>query len=203
MTFLVVGDFILNATLLDPIRLGKQRVEASQIINTIIAINNSTNQKVNKGWVNHPIVKAWTPYLNALKYYANCIIKEFSRRGYQNNMPLYDIPKVIVKPWWANWNRLHQSHRAMLFRKDPFYYEDKFEVEEEYMSYGYIWPNEVSYADRNLPLESITAPIPKELINPVYCPAQLKLRNKNDIVRICHRLVKAKGAKFCGIHNKG
>jgi len=31
MTFLVVGDFILNATLLDPSRLGKQRVEASQI----------------------------------------------------------------------------------------------------------------------------------------------------------------------------
>lgn len=193
MTFLVVADFILNAELLDPSRLGKQRVEASQIINII-------ENGGSKGWVNHPIVKAWRPYLNALKYYANCIIREFVKRGYQNSMPLYSIPKIIIRPWWVNWDRLHQSHRAMLLRKDPFYYADMFEVEEEYKSYGYIWPHEISYQDRNLPLADITAPIPAELINPRYCTAIIKSgARKGDT---CNRLLKKDIQEYCNIHNK-
>lgn len=57
----------------------------------------------------------------------------------------------------------------MLIRKDPFYYHDKFTVEPEYNNYGYIWPNKITYETRDAPLHIITAPIPKELINPVYC----------------------------------
>ena len=191
MTFIVVGDFVLNATLLDSIRLSKQRIEAKQIVDVII--------KGSGGWANHPIVKAWRPYLNALKYYANCIIKEHIRRGYKNSIELYKLPKIVIKPWWSHWDRLHQSHRAMLFRKNPFYYEGKFDIQEEFLRYGYIWPHDIDYKNRNDPLESITAEIPDNLIDPKYCPALIKSGSRAG--ESCNRLLK-KGRKFCGTHDK-
>ena len=63
-TFLPYSNFQKTAEVLDWRRLGKQRVEAMQIHNTIIN---------NTGWKHHPIVKMWTPYLNALKLYHNII----------------------------------------------------------------------------------------------------------------------------------
>lgn len=186
MTFLVLADFILNAALLDPERLAKQRVEARQIVNTI--------QKGNGAWSNHPIVNAWRPYVDALKYYTNCIILEFIKRGGNNNLPLYKIPPLILMPWWVSWDRLHQSHRAMLMRKNPFWYEGKFTFDSEYKSHGYIWPDKITYNQKDLPLAEITAPIPNELVNPVYCPTIM------GNGKVCHRLVK-RGDK-CGIHSR-
>lgn len=56
-TFIIIGNFIINARLLDNKRLGKQRVEAYQILNTIL----------NGGkWSKHPIVIAWTNFTGAL-----------------------------------------------------------------------------------------------------------------------------------------
>ena len=129
MTFIVVADLILNAQLLDNARLGKQRVEARQIIDSILH---------GKGWKHHPITVAWTNYVSALKYYTNCIIREWERRGFANTLPLYELPKIIIFPWWLTWDRLHQSHRAMLWRKDPFFYHNKFTIDPEFLSYGYI-----------------------------------------------------------------
>lgn len=190
MTFIINGDFILNARLLDDQRLGKQRVEARQIIN---AICNGGN------WENHPIVKAWKPFVEALKYYTNCIILEWVNRGKENNLPLFNVSHLILMPWWATWDRLHQSHRAMLLRKNPFFYKDKFNVDPEYMLYGYIWPDNLSYDDRFAPLNTITSPIPKELIDPVYCQGKLKSGINNG--KICGRLVKDK-QPYCTIHRK-
>ena len=190
MTFIIIGDFILNARLLDKVRLGKQRVEAIQILNAILN---------GGGWANHPIVIAWKYYINALKYYTNCIILEWIKRGGTNNLPLYEISGIIMVPWWSQWDRLHQSHRAMLMRKDPFYYQDKFIVDPEYNSYGYIWPDKVTYSTRDSPLTLITAPIPKELINPVYCTGFIKSGIRAGSV--CNRLVKDKHT-YCKIHRK-
>lgn len=36
MAFMVDGDFVINATLLDNLRLGKQRVEGMQILNILL-----------------------------------------------------------------------------------------------------------------------------------------------------------------------
>jgi len=94
---------------------------------------------------------------------------------------------------------LHQSHRAMLMRKNPFYYKDKFTVEAEYNSYGYIWPDKIPYEHRFAPLEQLTAPIPKELVNPVYCSAILKSGKRSG--EYCCRLVKDKQS-LCTIHRK-
>jgi len=190
MTFIIIGDFVLNAQLLDNQRLGKQRVEARQILDAI--------QK-NTAWKNHPIVHAWRPFINALKYYTNCVILEWIKRGGENNLPLFDIPSIILIPWWSQWDRLHHSHRAMLMRKNPFYYNDKFTVNIEYNMYGYIWPHNILYENRFAPLQSITNEIPKELVNPVYCTGILKSGKRSG--QTCNRLVKDK-APYCTIHRK-
>lgn len=190
ITFLVVGDFVMNATLLDNKRLAKQRVEAHQILEAI--------QKQHR-WTNHPAVLAWKHYIDALKYYINCIILEWIKRGGENNLSLFEIPPIIMIPWWVKWDRLHHSHRAMLMRKDPFYYQDKFTVEPEYYNYGYIWPHSVVYQNRFAALSEITYPIPKELIDPVYCSALLKSGQRSGLP--CNRLVKDKYA-LCTVHRK-
>ncbi|CAH6418213.1 Hypothetical protein HVR_LOCUS80 [uncultured virus] len=214
MTFIVIGDFILNAQLLDDQRLGKQRVEARQIINAIqnggkriIDPSTGMNRAVLGGWVNHPIVIAWRPFVTALKYYTNCIIMEWVRRGNNNTIPLFELPSLIMMPWWVKWDRLHQSHRAMLYRKNPFYYYNKFTIDPEYLLHGYIWLNTVSYENRFSSLDLIAAPIPEDLINPIYCKGILKSGKR--VGETCNRLIKntkhlprADGRQYCTIHRK-
>ena len=113
-TFLPYESFTESAKVLDWRRLGKQRVEGMQIIN---AIGNPDA----KGWKNHPITIMWTPYVNALKLYTNVIISEWIKRGYNNNMEIYDT-NDIVKPHWLGREDFHSSHRANLLRKDSEWY---------------------------------------------------------------------------------
>ena len=72
-TFLPYSNFHKTAEVLDYKRLGKQRVEGMQIINTIL-------NPQQKGWRNHPIVIMWTPYVTALMVYTNTIINEWIKR---------------------------------------------------------------------------------------------------------------------------
>ncbi len=111
-TFLPYESFTKTAKVLGWRRLGKQRVEGMQIIQTI--------EKQN-GWKNHPIVKMWTPYVPALKQYTNIIITEWIGRGYNNNMEFYDIDNVEYPDWLGD-KRFHSSHRANLLRKDFDWY---------------------------------------------------------------------------------
>ena len=111
-TFLPYESFRESAKVLDWRRLGKQRVEGMQIIQTI--------EKQN-GWKHHPIVKMWTPYVPALKQYTNIIITEWIGRGYNNNMEFYDIDNVEYPDWLGN-EKFHASHRANLLRKDFDWY---------------------------------------------------------------------------------
>lgn len=186
MTFLLTHDFIENAKLLDNQRLGKQRVEACQIIDAIL---------YGTGWVNHPATKSWRPYLMALKYYTNCIINEWVRRGYSNNIPLFEITYPIVFPWWVFWGALHHSHRAMLKRKDLFY--SNLPVIPDFMNYGYIWPCSVSYHSKNSNLSEITHPIPPHLINPRYCSVLLKSGSRKGLP--CNKLIHT-DFDYCGLH---
>ena len=129
-TFLPYESFTKSAQVLDYRRLGKQRVEAKQILQ---AIENQT------GWKNHPIVKMWTPYVPALKQYTNIIITEWIGRGYNNNMEFYDIDNVEYPDWLGD-ERFHASHRANLLRKDFDYYS-QFKWRENSES-PYVWRDE-------------------------------------------------------------
>ena len=81
-TFLPYSDFVNISKVLDYKRLGKQRVEARQILNTILN---------GGGWSNHPAIKMWRGYENALILYSNIMIKEWILRGYRNTMEIINV----------------------------------------------------------------------------------------------------------------
>jgi hypothetical protein len=73
-TFLPYPDFKKSLQALDYRRLGKQRVEAYQIIRAI---------KYGSGWQHHPAVTMWRGHINALKRYYNLSLDEWIGRGYR------------------------------------------------------------------------------------------------------------------------
>jgi hypothetical protein len=119
-TFLPYRDFTKTAKALDYRRLGKQRVEARQILDIIS--NNKTG-----AWSNHPAVNMWRGYSEALSEYSDCIISEWIKRGYRNNMEINGIIAFTYPPWLGDEN-FHLSHRSNLLRKAPD-------------SYSKIWPD--------------------------------------------------------------
>ena len=65
-------------------RVGKQRVEAYQIIRAM---------SFGGGWSNHPVVRMWSVFENALKMYSNAMVEEWIRRGYRNNLEI--LPRWV------------------------------------------------------------------------------------------------------------
>ena len=115
-TFLPYKDFQKTFETLDYRRLGKQRVEAMQILNILL------NRTERPGWRNHPIVRMWEGYEPALQLYHNMCIDEWIKQGYNNNMKHEVIEGDIVYPDWLGNDLFHSSHRANLLRKDKEYY---------------------------------------------------------------------------------
>ena len=134
-TFLPYDTFEESASVLDYKRLGKQRVEGMQIINAISGVPRKDG-KPYKGWLSHPCSVMWKPYTNALKHYTNIIILEWVKRGYNNNMQLYEFDDLEMPHWIGN-EAFHSSHRANLLRKDYEYYS-KFGWKED-SSNPYVW----------------------------------------------------------------
>lgn len=136
-TFLPYSDFRKTARVLDYRRLGKQRLEARQIVNAL--------EGKSKGWAKHPAALMWKGYVPLLKLYYNIIVGEWISRGYKNTMELYDVHSEdqteYPAPWWLGWKPFHYSHRAALIHKDPEFYWDKMRVPMDYLSYGYLWPS--------------------------------------------------------------
>ena len=129
-TFLPYPDFAKSASVLDYRRLGKQRVEAFQILKTL--------ETGRKGWANHPAVKMWYGYNRALGLYMNAMIQEWIKRGYKNTMWFAEVlVKPPMPPWLGN-EHLHASHRSNLLRKDPDWYA-QFNWPES-ATLAYVWP---------------------------------------------------------------
>ena len=140
MTFVTSSNLIECAKALDYRRLGKQRVEAYQILNTLKGHSH--------GWKNHPAVRMWEGYTGALGMYMNAMIDEWVSRGYKNTMKKEEETSTKF-PWWFYWKPLHESHKASLKRKEPSQYTH-FEVDEIYMKHGYIWPTKIHHTKRIL-----------------------------------------------------
>lgn len=126
-TFLPYPDFKQSLHHLDNRRLGKQRVECKQILNAL------TN---GGGWANHPAVKMWAGYEEALKLYMNTAIQVWVQRGYKNTMPIVEVGKVVLPPWIGG--PIHATHRANLLRKNPKFYGHYDWTEDP--STPYFWP---------------------------------------------------------------
>lgn len=127
-TFLPYPDFQKSLQALDSRRLGKQRVEAYQIIRTI---------KYGGGWSHHPAVKMWRGHINALKLYYNLSLDEWIIRGYRNRMKKMAVRgKISYPPWFGNEN-FHAAHRSNLLRKDKTFYS-RFQWKES-PDLPYLW----------------------------------------------------------------
>jgi hypothetical protein len=136
------SDFEKTAKVLDWKRLGKQRVEAKQILDTISALKQNnlyiitkTGKRRKRGWTTHPAVLMWVRYEDCLRMYHNIIICEWIDRGYNNNMKFESISRSIIRPYWLGDGRFHASHRSNLLRKNY----------EWYSQFGWTEPNNLEY----------------------------------------------------------
>lgn len=131
-TFLPYASFTASARCLDYRRLGKQRLEAKQIIQAL---------EGNQAWANHPATRMWRGYLPALAEYGQVICLEWRERGYVDNLMRFFNERVKSRaayPEWLGDPAFHASHRSNLLRKDPVYYGAFGWTETPDLEY--IWP---------------------------------------------------------------
>lgn len=130
-TFLPYPDFAKSAAALDTKRLGKQRVEAYQILNTILSGR--------KAWANHPAVSMWRGFEPALTVYKDVCIREGLKRGFKNTMLFSPVdPLHYPLPAWVGREDFHLSHQSNLVRKLPSHYEPLFPGVPAVLPY--VWP---------------------------------------------------------------
>lgn len=140
-TFLPYPNFRQSLECLDNKRLGKQRVEAMQLINAL--------ERNGGAWFNHPACQMWKDNIDALKLYHDISINEWIERGFKNTMKfcndrdrlnaIYDGYVQIDYPSWLGNPAFHASHRSNLLRKDPIHY-GQFGWTEPH-DLPYIWPS--------------------------------------------------------------
>jgi hypothetical protein len=142
-TFITSINIKETAKHLDQQRLGKQRVEAIQILNTLLGYSPKSS------WKNHPAVKMWKGYEPFLvKVYLRIIMDEWVERGYKNEKceehykkfmehPTIKDATKIVKPKWLN-SSFCFTHRSNLIRKKPEYYRPLWPATPDNLEY--IWP---------------------------------------------------------------
>ncbi|MFK4035177.1 MSMEG_6728 family protein [Nonomuraea wenchangensis] len=148
-TFLPYPDFVATAGVLDPLRLGKQRVETLQILRALTVPG--------YGWRHHPVVKMWAGYEEALVRYGLDVCDTWCALGRADTcaatmttelVQLRGTPEIRRQPElatagelppWLGDEALHRSHRSALLRKDPAYYRPKF-GDEEPDDLEYVWP---------------------------------------------------------------
>lgn len=129
-TFLPYKSFSKSAQVLDNKRLNKQILEGYQILKVL-----STDDPF-AAWRNHPAVLMWKNAELTLLNYVLAMVKEADVRGIKTDKNLHNI-LVLKKEKSGNWrnrmpswysdrqkiDRLIESHRANLYRKDPEYYD--------------------------------------------------------------------------------
>lgn len=134
-TFLPLPSFEESLACLDTKRLGKQRVEAAQLISVI---KEPIRDGKLRAWANHPAANMWRYNLNALRLYYNWSIIIWESRGYENNLPFEEVPSNYTLPWWLGNKEFHDSHKSNLLRKDYQHYSQfGWDVASDS---PYIWP---------------------------------------------------------------
>ncbi|NIJ11715.1 hypothetical protein FHU38_002059 [Saccharomonospora amisosensis] len=147
-TFLPYPDFAASAAVLDVRRLGKQRVEALQVLRALTVPGH--------GWRHHPAVRMWAGYEEALTRYgltmcarwtesgradtcATKLVADLARtRGRAKVRQQRELAEAGELPPWLGDPRFHRSHRSALLRKDPDFYGGLFgDVPPDL---PYVWP---------------------------------------------------------------
>jgi len=147
-TFLPYADFAATAHSLDPRRLGKQRVEAIQVLRAVTVPG--------YGWRRHPAALMWAGYEEALVRYGLEICRRWRELGHDDTCAgtlLADLDAATgvrsprdqeglaaageLPPWLGD-HAVHLSHRSALVRKDPGFYRDLFPDAPDDLPY--VWP---------------------------------------------------------------
>lgn len=146
-TFLPYADFAASAAVLDRARLGKQRVEAIQVVRAVTVPD--------YGWRNHPAAHMWRGHVEALGAYGLAIVAEWTSRGHADTCAATITADVLASgverirsqaeladagelPSWLGDEALHRSHRSNLLRKDPAHYGPLFPGDPDDLPY--VWP---------------------------------------------------------------
>lgn len=122
---------------LDWRRLGKQRVETYQIMRCIMGMSD--------GWVNHPAVRMWRPYLGALSVYGMTNCEVWVDQGYNDSlMPKFEAVYLATRACKQPYSMprflddIAESHRSNLVRKDPDHYREFWpDIPDDI---PYVWP---------------------------------------------------------------
>ncbi|NAS25122.1 cytoplasmic protein [Herbidospora sp. NEAU-GS84] len=148
-TFLPYADFTATAEVLDDRRLGKQRVEAIQVLRAT-SIDDY-------GWRHHPAARMWRGYEEALVRYGLEICDRWCSTGRADTCAA-TLRQDLVRftgvetirsqaalaeagelPPWLGDPGFHLSHRSALLRKDPLFYRPLFGDEPDDLPY--VWPD--------------------------------------------------------------
>jgi hypothetical protein len=143
-TFLPYPSFERTARVLDVRRLGKQRVEALQVLRA--------QHAPNYGWRHHPAVKMWRGHDEALVSYGVTICREWIRRGHRDTvleqlvglapdgevLPQAELRRRRLLPPWLGNRAFHRAHQSSLVRKDPELYRVAFPNVPDDLPY--VWP---------------------------------------------------------------
>lgn len=150
-TFLPYPVFADSAAVLDSRRLGKQRVEALQVLRGLI--------RPGYGWRHHPAVRMWTGYEEALVRYGLEVCREWTARGRRDTCAATlvadfadfaahrrrtdvrgqaELGAAGELPDWLGDPAFHLSHRSALVTKDPDHYGDVFP--DVPPGLPYVWP---------------------------------------------------------------
>jgi hypothetical protein len=158
-TFLPFRDFTASARALDTRRLGKQRVEALQVLRGLTVPG--------YGWRRHPAVRMWTGYEEALVRYGLQVCDTWTVKGHRDTcaVSLRDgfrtrFPAAGIRgqeelaaagelPPWLGDEAFHLSHRSALLRKDPDFYATVFPGTPGDLPY--VWPASDRDPDRPAP----------------------------------------------------
>lgn len=135
-TFLPYPDFAQSAKVLDYRRLGKQRVEAKQLLLALF---------YGGSWANHPAARMWFRHELALAEYGSAMCHEWKSRGYQDNCLSFftdflgsNAGVSTIYPSWLGDIGFHRSHRSNLLRKLPEHYRQFGWTEPPTLPY--VWP---------------------------------------------------------------
>lgn len=144
-TFLPYPSFTQSAHVLDKKRGWKQVVETAQIINVL--------EGKKTAWINHPAVKMWVGYENALKLYFNDFLyvtqykhnintkyKTFDLEIVQDEKHPWMFSPKPEMPWWIGDVNFHRGMRARLIEKDRNFYLPLFPEDEGFNDGKYFWP---------------------------------------------------------------
>lgn len=148
-TFLPYPSFVETATVLDDRRLGKQRVEALQVLRALTTVG--------YGWQHHPAVAMWAGYEEALSCYGVAMCYAWTKAGRPDTceMSIREALEVATElttvrpqealmragelpPWLGN-PLFHRSHQSALLRKHPDHYRRFFTGVPK--SLPYVWPS--------------------------------------------------------------